>query len=436
MKIGYIGMGKLGFPCALATAEKGHDVVGYDVNEQAYEILESRSYPHREAGAQRLLKHTTLRMSGTVHSVVMHADLVFIAVQTPHQPKFEGINRMPEAPADFDYAGLKAAVGDVAREAQQLRKRVTIAVISTCLPGTCDREIIPLLTPYAGFVYSPYFIAMGTTIPDYLEPEYQLLGTNNPCSVDMELVEAFYDTIHRQPHKVMSVASAELNKMGYNVFLGLKIVAANALMEIAHKTPGANVDDVTDGLALATERVLSARYMRGGMGDGGGCHPRDQIALSWLARKLDLSYDIFGSMVHAREQQTEWLAYLAIEEAVTASIRYVVVLGKAYKKGTNLTVGSPAILLKNLLDEFIASGQWDGETYQWDPHVDGGSQLRLCDVQGPNAFGSRPAVYVVGCDHDEFFAADFHLEPGSIVLDPWGRFADRAGIKVIRVGRG
>lgn len=447
MKIGMVGMGKLGFPCALAMADKGHEVVGFDLSEAPYSILASRKYPHREIGAQELLETTTLCMVRSYAYVVAHADVVFVAVQTPHQPEFEGLNRMPDRRVDFSYDALKEAVTGVVKEAAALEKRVVVVVISTCLPGTCDREITPLLNKWTGFVYSPYFIAMGTTIADFIKPEYQLLGSNNPCGEDLALVQEFYRSIHDRPHKVMSVASAELNKVGYNVFLGLKIIAANSLMEIAHKTPGVNVDDVTDGLALATDRVVSPKYMRGGMGDGGACHPRDQIALSWLAEKLDLSYDLFGSMVKAREQQTEWLAYLALEEALKAGIEEVVVLGKAYKKGTNLTYGSPAILLRNILDEFVQNGEWGGKIHQWDPHVDGGVAdietfpspgRRWAHTWGDGSgWASRGAcVFVVAADHDEFFSPDFRLPRGSIVVDPWGKFANREGIKVIRIGRG
>lgn len=459
MKIAFVGMGKLGFPCALAASDRGHDVVGYDISPSAKEILESRVYPHREAGAQELLEKTALRIVDTVDDAVGHGDIVFIAVQTPHQPEFEGLNRMPDDRANFNYDALCQSVSAVAKAADAQRKHVTVVVISTALPGTCRHEVYPLLNEYTGFVYNPFFIAMGTTIADYLNPEFVLLGWDatlpaNQKFNSLERVQEFYRTLHGPgaspkeavqaiaelvtakqpkvanvsvriggvPHAVMSVPSAELTKVAYNVFLGLKIVAANSIMEIAHKLD-ANCDDVTDALALATDRVASAKYMRGGMGDGGGCHPRDQIALSWLAQEYGLSYDLFGAMIAARENQTEWLASLCLDEAMagyesdTGKSLPIVVLGKAYKKGTNLCLGSPAILLKNILDEFD-----DVKVDQWDLHVDGTE--RTFD---------EAAVFVVATDHDEFFAMTFPA--GSVVIDPWGKMKDRDGVKVVRVGR-
>ena len=66
-----------------------------------------------------------------------------------------------------------------------------------------------------------------------------------------------------------------------------------------------------------TKRLLSPAYLRGGMGDGGGCHPRDNIALSWLAREVDLSYDLFEALMVCRERQTEWLAELIVRRDMT-----------------------------------------------------------------------------------------------------------------------
>ena len=100
----------------------------------------------------------------------------------------------------------------------------------------------------------------------------------------------------------------------------------------------------------------------------------------------------------------------------------VIVLGRAYKAGTNLTIGSPAVLLKNILDE---SG---GEVLQWDPYVDGPeSAVQVL---------ARRAVFVIGTNHDEFYSPEFKLPSGSYVIDPWGRFrTNDASLHVTLVGR-
>ena len=86
-------------------------------------------------------------------------------------------------------------------------------------------------------------------------------------------------------------------------------------MEACHHLPNTNVDDVTNALKMANRRLISDAYMSGGMGDGGGCHPRDNIALSHLSQKLGLSYDWFEGIMMQREKQSEWLADLVIKNS-------------------------------------------------------------------------------------------------------------------------
>jgi len=169
---------------------------------------------------------------------------------------------------------------------------------------------------------------------------------------------------------------------------------------------------VVRALSLATDRVVSPRYMRGGMGDGGHCHPRDGIALSWLSRDLGMGYDLFGELMQVRERQAEWLADLCCERVYGLP---VVVLGRAYKANTNLTGGSCATLLKNILDERGVGAE------QWDPHVD------------PERAFTEPAVFVVATNHDVFYRMEFPA--GSVIVDPWGLMSDRQGCRVVRVGR-
>ena len=328
MRIGFIGLGKLGLPVTLATEAAGHDVAGFDVNHDVLLAIHDRKMTYREEGAQELLDHSQMvfmepdQMRGW-------ADLIFVAVQTSHQPQYEGITRLPDTRADFDYDHLETAVLSV------WESDAPIVVISTVLPGTLER-----LHFEREVLYNPFFIAMGTTIPDFRSPEFVLIGTDQ---VHPGPLREFYSTIHDRPLFVTTIKTAELTKVAYNTFIGLKIAFGNAMMEICEKT-GADVDDLVDALSLATDRVISPAYLRGGMGDGGGCHPRDNIALSWLARELGLSYDLFETLMVCREKQTEWLASLISNGDVE-------ILGKAYKPGTNLTVGSPALLLASMLSE-------------------------------------------------------------------------------------
>jgi UDPglucose 6-dehydrogenase len=228
---------------------------------------------------------------------------------------------------------------------------------------------------------------------------------------------AFYESVTDAPRAIMSIESAELAKVAYNVFVGMKIAFANFLGEFAEAT-GADVDGVTDALALATNRIVSPAYMRAGMGDGGGCHPRDLIALSWASERYGLSYDLPRRIMEAREAQSRRLALLVSKTAREAQLP-VVILGKAYKPGTNLTVGSPAVLLANLLAEDRAL-----RVTAVDPHL---------DENWESLIGAAPAVFVVATDHAQFHEARY--PKGSVVIDPWGRTNVPPGVVLVAPGR-
>ena len=406
MNIGFLGLGKLGLPCALAVESRGHCVAGCDTSETVCANINARAIPYREKGAQEALNKSKLQLMA-LPQLTQWSDIVFVPIQTPHEPGYEGVTRIPETRADFNYEHLKAGMRALANEIGRQGKDKIVAVISTVLPGTVERELRPLLNNNVKLCYNPFFIAMGTTMDDFLHPEFVLLGADDKTAA--QTLREFYGTLHNAPVFETTIDSAELAKVGYNTFIGMKIAFINTMMEICHKT-GANVDAISEAISLANKRLISPAYLRGGMGDGGGCHPRDNIALSWLARKLDLSYDFFDAMMTAREKQTEWLADLMMEHDLPK-----VILGKSFKPETDITIGSPSLLLCALLKERGV------ECQMWDPHTDG---------KTPPHFA--PSVFLTGTKHLAF--AEMEFPRGSVVIDPWRYIPDKQGITVIRLG--
>lgn len=407
MKIGMIGLGKLGLPVALSIENKGHEVMGYDINPQVSEYIKNRQIPYQEEGTPELLKNTNIKL-GTLEEVVEFADIIFVPIQTPHHEKFEGITRLPDERVDFDYTYLVKGMQSISRACT---KDKVVVIISTVLPGTVEKYILPVISKHVKLCYNPFFIAMGTTRADFEYPEFVLLG----CDDDeiSQYVINFYKTIHDRPVFKTSIKNAELIKVIYNTFISTKIAFINTVMEVCDKT-GCNVDVVSDAIALGTDRLISTKYLRGGMGDAGGCHPRDNIALSWLAREKHLSYDWFENIMMARERQTEWLVEL-IKKACYQYKLDIVLLGSAYKKNINLTIGSAGLLLSNILNE------QNIEHTVYDPLVDG------------NEIELHPAIYFIATNHDTF--SKYQFPPGSVVIDPWGMIEDQTNVIVRRLGR-
>jgi UDPglucose 6-dehydrogenase len=420
-RVGVVGLGKLGMPVALGMSLNGHDVMGYDVDPQR---MNKDDFPHREIGPhgepsiEPLLKQSNLKF-GSLREVIGHAEIIFVAVQTPHDPRYEGVTRLPEERVDFDYTYLVEAVRNLATEIDKNGQDKIVVIISTVLPGTIRREILPVLNDHVKLCYNPFFIAMGTTIQDFLNPEFVLFGVRDKDAA--EKAKQFYTTIHDKPFYETTLENAELIKVAYNTFITMKVCYANTLMEICHNSPGCDVDAVTGAFALATDRLLSTKYLGGGMGDGGGCHPRDNIALSWLARQMNLSYDWFENVMLCREKQTEWLADLIQEQHSRRGFagKTIGIYGRSFKAETNLTVGSPATLLANILKE----RGFAVELY--DPYIDG----------EPCPFNSA-GVYFVATNHRQFATSDWEFPTGSVVIDPWRYIPRREGIDVIHVGVG
>ena len=409
MKIGFVGLGKLGLPVALAVESKGHDVVGFDISEKVKDIIEAKKLPYKEIWAQDYLDKSNIKFLD-LKNVVRHSEIIFVPIQTPHDPLYEGVTRIPKERVDFDYSYLISGMKKLSEEIENQGKDKVVIIISTVLPGTIRQKIKPLLGNHTKICYNPFFIAMGTTMKDFLYPEFILFGVDDLNAADK--AEKFYRTINNATFFKTSIENAELIKVSYNTFISTKIAFINTIMEMCYKLPNTNIDDVTNGLLLGSKRLISGAYLRGGMGDGGGCHPRDNIALSWLARKLDISNDFFDQIMQQREKQTDWLANLIIENQLKDKKTYI--LGKSFKPETNITTGSPSILLNNILREKGVNA------ISYDPYVD--TKKPVFDK----------GVYFIGTQHEIF--EQFEFPNGSIVIDPFRMINKKDGLKVIRIG--
>lgn len=397
--VAFVGLGKLGYPVAAAMAANGMTVYGVD------SWPSGRPDISREDKIAETLKAAGDNLKGSIlETAIAKADVVFCAVQTPHHPRFEGITPLTDERADFNYSYLVQACQRIAEEAQKQDRHITLAVISTVLPGTMRRHVQPVLNEHVTLVYTPSFIAMGTVIRDFLDPEFVLIGGDTNHVVERVYQQACGADV---PVVRTTVENAELIKVAYNTMIGLKIAYANTLMEVCHKT-GCDIDEVTGALKQAHRRLISPAYLDGGMGDGGGCHPRDNIALSWLARELDLSYDLFGAAMHAREAQAKWLCELLVKHAGDLPLA---ILGVEFKPGSNSTTGSAAVLCARLLRR-------EGHP--------------VACLRRTGQLPETPMAFLVGCKHPEF--VDTTFPAGSVVIDPHRYIPDQEGVEVVRVG--
>ncbi len=322
-KIGFIGLGKLGMPCAEAIAQKGFDVAGYDIERKSSSYVELRD---------------------SIEDVCRDRDIVFVATPTPHEEGYDG--RLPTSdkePKDFNYESLKNVLKKCNRF---MGTTQTLVLISTVLPGTIRRELSPLVTNVK-LLYNPYLIAMGTVGWDMLNPEMIMIGTrkgNYKTAVKAQQLESFYQQCcDNMPRiEICTWEEAEAMKIFYNTFISNKLALVNMIQDVADRLGNMNVDRVTQALAKSTQRITGPAYMKAGMGDGGACHPRDNIALRWLAKELHLGYDIFETIMTAREKQAENMAKAILKHGSS-----VFFTSDSYKPGTTLVDGSYSLLVQH-----------------------------------------------------------------------------------------
>ena len=320
-KIGFIGLGKLGLPCAEAIANKGFDVTGYDVEEKI---------------------HSKITIKKTIKDLVTGRDIVFVAVPTPHEDGYDG--RQPTShlpPKDFNYETVKGVLRGCNKH---MGSNQTLVLISTVLPGTIRRELAEVVQGVV-LIYNPYLIAMGTVARDMLNPEMIMIGSDKGTDdVKTLQLEAFYQQICENMPRIQKGTWEEVESMKifYNTFISNKIALVNMIQDVAHKLGNMNVDRVTEALAKSTQRIVSDAYLKAGMGDGGSCHPRDNIALRWLAKNLDIGYDLFEGIMTARERQAENMAM-----AILAHGKNICFSSDSYKPGTNLVDGSYSLLVQH-----------------------------------------------------------------------------------------
>lgn len=374
MKIGFIGLGKLGLPCAEVVAQKGHDVTGYDIVDVQTDKVQFKT---------------------TIEECVKDREIVFVAVPTPHDPAYDG--RAPTAhlePKDFSYD----IVHSVLKEANQyMNKDQLLVLISTVLPGTVRREFIKHVTN-TRFVYNPYLIAMGTVAWDMVNPDIVMIGTDDGSATGdaIELVR-FYQTImeNNPKYEIGTWDECECIKVFYNTFISTKIGLVNMMQDVAEKQGNINVDKVTEALSHCDKRITSSAYMKAGMGDGGACHPRDNIALRYMADKLNLGYDLFDAVMNAREIQAKNIAIKLVELAKKYDLP-ILLNGVSYKPGVPYQDGSYSLLVGHYCSEL------HHQPMMVDPAIDlgNGNQYRAVVLL------SHPTLYI-------------NLTNDSVVLDPW-----------------
>jgi len=405
-KIGFIGIGKLGLDCAEVMAEK-HEVRGYDIYPRTSDLVKVCD----------------------IDELVNESEWIFIAVPTPHAEGYDGsVPSSHMEPRDFGHAAVIDAINKVNTHARDSKK---VVLISTVLPGTTRKHFVPVLDSKHQFLYNPYLIAMGSVKWDMVNPEMIMIGTEDGDwnGIAGELKDLYDTVMQNNPrYEIGTWDECEAVKIFYNTFISAKVGLVNMIQDFAMRIGNINVDVVTNALSRSTMRIMGPKYMTAGMGDAGACHPRDNIALRWLAKEYNIGYDLFDTVMHAREIQARNLAEFLIGHARQHALG-IVIHGKAYKPDVPYCIGSYSTLVGHYVK------QAGFEVRYLDPLADDPTDV-VTELTGPAVIlwaHDRKITYEYTGDQPET-EPYCTIPQGSVIVDPWRKLGDMNGLTVIHYG--
>jgi UDPglucose 6-dehydrogenase len=436
MRISVVGLGKLGAPLAACYAARGHTVVGVDLNEESVRLVNQGLPPVDEPDLDRMLCESEGRLSATtvLASAMLQTELTLVVVPTPSRPS-----------GAFSLRFVLQAARTIGQAIKDKRSRHTVVITSTVMPGATGGKIRATLERHSGkqcgtdfgLCYSPEFIALGSVVRDLSNPDLILIGESDLQAGDLvaEAVLSLCD--NAPPVRRTSFASAELAKLAINTFVTAKISFANMLAELCEQLPAADVDAVTAAVGLDSR--IGPKYLKAGLGYGGPCFPRDNAALTALARSLRLPAPLPVATDRVNQRQLSRLVELVHDELPAGGT--VGILGLTYKPGAPILEQAQGFELAEMLAERGVP------LVVHDPlAVEAALQQLPAGVQAassPSECARNSDVLVVCLPCPEFFELSDVLAGRSeshplALIDCWRLFADQplaASVRYIGVGR-
>jgi len=343
-KISVIGLGKLGTPLLACFASRGHEVIGVDLNPDFVNLINQGKSPVSEPGIPTLLRKNKKRIKATqaYKEAILNSNFTFIIVPTPSSKDGRFLNSY-----------VKAAGKEIGKALKEKQGFHLVSLVSTVSPGATESELLPILEKYSGkkagkgfgLCYNPTFIALGSAIFTILYPDFILIGEQEKKSGN--LLEKFYQALcpTHPPIKRMATINAEITKIALNTYVTTKISYANMLAQLCERTPEGDVDAVTG--ALGCDSRIGSKYLKGALGYGGPCFPRDNRALLSYGRGLGIPLPLAEATDKINQKQIPNLIRKIV--SLLSKKGKVGILGLSYKPDTDVIEESQSLLLAKAL---------------------------------------------------------------------------------------
>jgi UDPglucose 6-dehydrogenase len=342
--LGVIGAGWVGLVTAACFADLGHDVVVRDIVPERIAELESGRVPIYEPGLAEMLEGNRERLRFTLDpvEVFQSARIAFVCVPTP--PTYTG---------DADLS----AVWRVLDELPELAQRTVLVMKSTVPVGTGEQVRFRLDgrgLAHVGYVSNPEFLAEGTALRDFLNPDRIVIGAFDEA--DGDAVAMLYEPIDA-PVVRADVGSAEMVKLASNAFLATKISFINEIANVCEETR-ADVAVVAEGMGL--DKRIGELFLRPGIGYSGSCLPKDVSALKQLAGNSGYHFQLLTAVIEVNELQKRRVIGKLAKHLGGLRGKTVALLGLAFKPNTNDMRDAPSLILApRLLAEGAVVRGWD-----------------------------------------------------------------------------
>jgi UDPglucose 6-dehydrogenase len=353
-RVAVFGAGYAGLVTGAGFAELGHSVVIRDIDSDRIETLRAGRVPFFEPGLEGLLERNRERLGFTLEAseALEDAEFVFVCVGTP-----------------ATYAGDAdlSAVWTVIDELGSVGDGTVLVMKSTVPVGTGEKVRAGLDArglDHVGYVSCPEFLAEGTAVRDFLEPDRVVIGSF--ADGDGDAVEALHEGIDA-PVERMDVASAEMVKLAANAYLATRISFINEIANVSELV-GADVDKVAHAMGL--DERIGTRYLRAGLGYGGSCYPKDTSFLKLLAGNSGYHFHIVNATIEVNELQMRRPVGKLQKNLGSLRGKSIALLGLAFKPNTDDLREAPSIVLASRL---LAEG---ADVRAWDPVADAGGVLK------------------------------------------------------------
>lgn len=426
MEIAVVGLGKLGSVIAAVYAAAGHRVCGLDISPEIVDKVNNRIAPFPEPGLQELMDQAGANLSASTNfeTALGSAEVSYVIVPTPSNSQ-----------GTFTNEYVIAALESIGAAIRDIERHHTVIICSTVMPGSCDSELRETLEAASGksvgkeigLVYSPEFIALGTIVKNMHFPDLILIGESDPYSGDVATSNA-QSVVKNSPsiHR-MNLVNAEIVKISINTFVTTKISFANMLGEICDHLAGADVDVITN--SVGADSRIGTKYLRGALGYGGPCFPRDNIALTRLAESLGVDAAIPRATDAVNDRQVTRLVQLVLQN--TPAEAKVALLGLSYKPDTPVCERSQGIAIANAL---ATHGL---QVVVHDPqasHLDARDLLpQITSADELLAAVSGASTVIITTAWPQFGSLSKELLRDKFVVDSWGVLA--ADIPTVRPGK-